>query len=75
MATDTHWRTGWNCAVSKARTAYQEFFALWKDADPDIPILKTSGSGWQTATKFPSKCSGAAAQLPRRWGSSFTAER
>jgi tetratricopeptide (TPR) repeat protein len=24
----------------KSRTAYQDFFALWKDADPDIPILK-----------------------------------
>jgi serine/threonine protein kinase/tetratricopeptide (TPR) repeat protein len=23
-----------------ARTTYQDFFALWKDADPDIPILK-----------------------------------
>jgi eukaryotic-like serine/threonine-protein kinase len=23
----------------KARKAYQDFFALWKDADPDIPIL------------------------------------
>ena len=23
-----------------ARTAYQDFFTLWKDADPDIPILK-----------------------------------
>jgi len=23
-----------------ARTAYQDFFALWRDADPDIPILK-----------------------------------
>jgi hypothetical protein len=23
----------------KARSAYQDFFALWKDADPDIPIL------------------------------------
>jgi eukaryotic-like serine/threonine-protein kinase len=22
------------------KTAYQDFFALWKDADPDIPILK-----------------------------------
>ena len=24
---------------AKARIAYQDFFALWKDADPDIPIL------------------------------------
>jgi serine/threonine protein kinase len=24
----------------QARTAYQDFFALWKDADRDIPILK-----------------------------------
>jgi ATP/maltotriose-dependent transcriptional regulator MalT len=26
--------------MAKARTAYQDFLALWKDADPDIPILK-----------------------------------
>ena len=25
---------------AKARTAYQDFFALWKDADPDVPVLK-----------------------------------
>jgi serine/threonine protein kinase/tetratricopeptide (TPR) repeat protein len=26
--------------TAKARTAYQDFLVLWKDADPDIPILK-----------------------------------
>jgi serine/threonine protein kinase len=25
---------------AKSRAAYQDFFAVWKDADPDIPILK-----------------------------------
>jgi len=25
---------------AKAKTAYQDFFALWKNADPDVPILK-----------------------------------
>jgi len=26
--------------AAKSRTAYQDFLTLWKDADPDIPILK-----------------------------------
>ena len=26
--------------TAKAKIAWQDFFALWKDADPDIPILK-----------------------------------
>ena len=26
--------------TAKARAAYQEFFTLWKDADPDTPILE-----------------------------------
>jgi tetratricopeptide (TPR) repeat protein len=26
--------------TAKARTAYQDFFAAWKDADPDVPVLK-----------------------------------
>ena len=25
---------------TKARSAYQDFLTLWKDADPDIPVLE-----------------------------------
>jgi len=28
----------------KAKTAYQNFLSLWKDADPDIPILKQANA-------------------------------
>jgi predicted Zn-dependent protease len=26
--------------LARSRKAYEDFFAFWKDADPDIPILK-----------------------------------
>ncbi len=29
---------------AKSKTAYQDFFALWKGADPDVPILKQAKS-------------------------------
>jgi serine/threonine protein kinase/tetratricopeptide (TPR) repeat protein len=32
---------------AKARTTYQDFFAAWKDADPDIPILKTAKAEYE----------------------------
>ncbi len=39
-----HLQLGRGYAISgdtaKAKSAYQDFFTLWKDADPDIPILK-----------------------------------
>jgi hypothetical protein len=33
---------GWALAgeTAKAKKAFEDFFALWKDADPDVPILK-----------------------------------
>jgi tetratricopeptide (TPR) repeat protein len=39
-----HWRLGRAYALSgenaKAKKAYEDFLALWKDADREIPILK-----------------------------------
>ncbi len=32
---------------AKARTAYQDFFSLWKDADPDVPVLKTARAEYE----------------------------
>ena len=26
--------------TAKGKAAYHDFLALWKDADPDVPILK-----------------------------------
>ena len=30
--------------TAKAKTTYQDFFTLWKDADPEIPVLKEAKS-------------------------------
>jgi Tfp pilus assembly protein PilF len=30
--------------TAKARAAYQDFLTLWKDADPDIPVLVAAKS-------------------------------
>jgi hypothetical protein len=29
------------------RTAYQDFFAGWKDADPDLPVLKDARAEYE----------------------------
>ena len=34
--------------TAKARAAYQDFLALWKDADPDIAILKEAKAEYGT---------------------------
>jgi eukaryotic-like serine/threonine-protein kinase len=33
---------------AKARAAYDDFFGLWKEADPDVPILKRARSEYLT---------------------------
>jgi len=30
--------------LAKGKTAYQDFFAVWKDADPDVPVLVAAKS-------------------------------
>jgi tetratricopeptide (TPR) repeat protein len=32
---------------AKARTAYQDFFAAWKDADPDVPVLNVGRAEYE----------------------------
>ena len=38
---------------AKAKTAYQDFFTLWKDADADVPSSDTSKSGVREAAVNP----------------------
>ncbi len=33
--------------IAKSRKAYQDFLALWKDADPDIPVLKEARAEYE----------------------------
>jgi serine/threonine protein kinase/tetratricopeptide (TPR) repeat protein len=33
--------------AAKSRAAYQDFFALWKDAEPDVPVLKEAQAEYQ----------------------------
>jgi hypothetical protein len=34
--------------LTKARVAYQEFFQLWRNADPDLSILKKAQAEYAT---------------------------
>jgi len=36
---------------AKAHTAYHDFLTLWKDADPDIPILKQAKAEYANCTR------------------------
>jgi hypothetical protein len=37
------------CGPASFRVAYQDFFALWKDAYPDVPILKQARAEYPKA--------------------------
>jgi hypothetical protein len=41
---DAHGTAGETPALQRALAAYQDFFALWKHADPDIRILKQANA-------------------------------
>ncbi|MGB7555213.1 MAG: protein kinase, partial [Candidatus Korobacteraceae bacterium] len=59
--------------TTKAKAAYQDFLTLWKDADPDIPILKEAKSeyakqvGGYAAKRPPSARSNWISTGKRRW--------
>jgi eukaryotic-like serine/threonine-protein kinase len=44
--------------TTKARTAYQDFFTLWKDADADIPILEQARREYEKVKAAPLKSKG-----------------
>jgi DNA-binding winged helix-turn-helix (wHTH) protein/tetratricopeptide (TPR) repeat protein len=43
--------------VIKARTSYQDFLSLWKDADPDIPVLIEAGAEFAKLNRTRSRAS------------------
>jgi hypothetical protein len=38
--------------TARAKSAYQDFFALWKDANPDIPVLKEAKAEYEKLSGF-----------------------
>jgi len=36
----SHRRRTFEPSADLPKAAYQDFFAAWKDADPDVPVLK-----------------------------------
>jgi hypothetical protein len=39
-------------SASAARASYEQFFALWQDADPGVPILKTARAEFAKLAKL-----------------------
>jgi predicted Zn-dependent protease len=42
--------------TTKARAAYQEFLTIWKDADPDVPILKQAQTEYSKLKITKARC-------------------
>ena len=39
--------------IDEARTHYQDFLALWKDADPNLPVLQQAKSEYAALQSVP----------------------
>ncbi len=44
--------------AEEARLAYQKFFAVWKDADPDIPVMRKAQAEYQRVSRVFEKAAG-----------------
>jgi hypothetical protein len=40
-------RQGADADAARVRAAYKDFLTLWKDADPDVPILKRAKAEYE----------------------------
>jgi eukaryotic-like serine/threonine-protein kinase len=54
--------------TEKARTKYEDFLTLWKDADPDIPILKQAKAEYAKLHSFRGKIAERAQRATRTVG-------
>ena len=66
---------------AKAKSAYQDFLNLWKDADPEIPVLKQANAEYTNLYSirgFYSSCAGvprfAVRELTTLWADSRHSE-
>jgi hypothetical protein len=44
LSAATPWPGSLHRLTVKAKIAYNDFFALWKGADPDLPLLNEAGA-------------------------------
>ena len=54
-----NWRGIFMLAIDHAKYAYEDFLKLWKDADPEIPILKQAEANTRSCSSFKASRGGA----------------